>query len=65
MGGMATQLLDELVDQGLPRSIAECIVEALEEELGASGLEQLLLENDPERITALLTEVTVACVGGS
>lgn len=65
VGGMAAQLLEELVDQGLPRSIAECIVEALEEELGASGLEQLLLENDPERITSLLTEVTVACVGGS
>jgi pimeloyl-ACP methyl ester carboxylesterase len=64
-GGLAAQLLEELVDQGLPRNIAECIIESLEEELGASGLEQLLLENDPERITALLTEVTVACVGES
>ena len=62
---LAGQLVDELVAQGLPADVATCIADNLEETLGAAGLEELLLSEDVEELTVLVTEATLACVTGN
>jgi len=38
--------------------------ETIEEELGSSGLEDLLLSGDPEELTRMITDITMECMSG-
>lgn len=64
IGGLRDQLIEELTAAGLPESVAKCIANRLEEDLGASGFEDLLLGGDPEELTNKVTDITLECMAG-
>lgn len=64
VGDLREQLIEELAAAGLPESVAKCIADRLEEDLGTSGLEDLLLGGDPEELTQKITDITLACMAG-
>jgi pimeloyl-ACP methyl ester carboxylesterase len=63
-GGLRDEVLSQLKDAGLPPSVAECIIDRIVGEVGEAGLDQLLLGNDIERLTSLITKHSVRCAGG-
>lgn len=64
IGDLREQLIEELAAAGLPESVAKCIADRLEDDLGTSGLEDLLLGGDPEELTQKVTDITLECMAG-
>lgn len=64
IGDLRDQLVEELVGAGLPESVATCIADSLEEDLGPDGLEDLLLSGDPDELTSKITDITLECMSG-
>jgi pimeloyl-ACP methyl ester carboxylesterase len=64
VGDLREQLIEELAAAGLPESVAKCIADRLEEDLGTTGLEDLLLSGDPEELTQKVTDITLECMAG-
>lgn len=64
IGDLREQLIEEMTAAGLSGSVAECIADRLEEELGTSGLEDLLLSGDQEKLTQMFTDITLECAAG-
>ncbi len=65
LGGMRDQLIDELKGAGLSESVATCIADQLEESMGTTGLEDLLLGGDPNELTNKITEIAQKCMAGN
>lgn len=65
-----TSLRDEVVTQfqgaGIPKKVANCVVDGLIEELGESGFNELVLSGDQKQLGRLVTAQAVRCaaVGG-
>ncbi len=47
---------------GIPEPVAACIVDRLTDELGETGLEDLLLGGDPDALTEKVTGITTQCM---
>ncbi len=62
--GVREQLIDEITAAGLPEDVANCIADTLEEELGTAGLSELLLSDDVDKVTEMVTRITLACTAG-
>lgn len=60
-----TSIRDEVLTQfeqaGIPRDVAECVLEGIIAELGETEFEQLILSGDQERLTRLVTAQAVRC----
>ena len=59
--GLAETVIEQLAAGGLPRSLAECIVGRIIDEVGEDEFERIILENDAEALTKLATAQTLAC----
>ena len=59
--GLSETVVEELTKGGLPRTLAECIVEGIVDEVGEDEFERIVLENDAEELTKLATAQTLAC----
>lgn len=64
-----TSIRDEVLSQfseaGIPEKIANCIIDGIIDELGESSFNQLVLSDDQEQLTRLVTAQAVRCrVGG-
>ncbi|MCP4435246.1 MAG: alpha/beta hydrolase [Actinomycetia bacterium] len=62
--GIRQQLIDEITAAGLPADVANCIVDSLENEFGASGLDELLLGDDIDALTESVSRATLGCMTG-
>lgn len=62
VGDIRNQLIKELTAAGVPQSVAECIADRLEADLGSAGLEDLLLSGDSEELTKKVTDITLECM---
>jgi len=59
------ELVEQFLDQGLDRELAECVLDALIDEVGAARFEALVLSNDVEEFSRLVASVALSCqVGG-
>jgi pimeloyl-ACP methyl ester carboxylesterase len=59
--GLAETVIEQLAAGGLPRSLAECIVERIVGEVGEDEFERIILENDADTLRRLATAQTLAC----
>lgn len=59
--GLGETVVEELTKGGLPRTLAECIVQGIVDEVGEDEFERIVLENDAEELTKLATAQTLAC----
>lgn len=59
--GLSETVVEELTKGGLPRVLAECIVEGIVDQVGEDEFERIVLENDAEELTKLATAQTLAC----
>lgn len=59
--GIRDLLVDELTTAGIPEEAANCIVDELEAELGPSGLDELILGNNPDALAESVTRAALAC----
>jgi pimeloyl-ACP methyl ester carboxylesterase len=57
-------LADQLEQAGVSPEVAECVLAALDEELGPGGLDTLILDDDVEAQTELFTRITLRCMTG-
>lgn len=59
------ELVEQFLDQGLDRELAECVLDGLVDELGPARFEALVLSNDVEEFSRLVASVAISCqVGG-
>ncbi len=63
-GGLRDLVVEQFVEAGLPESVAECVVEGIEDEVGPAGFDQLLLSDDIERMSELVTRQSLRCATG-
>jgi pimeloyl-ACP methyl ester carboxylesterase len=59
--GLGETVIEQLAAGGIPRTLAECIVEKIVEEVGENEFERIILENDVDALTKLATAQTLAC----
>ncbi|MGI9578258.1 MAG: alpha/beta hydrolase, partial [Microthrixaceae bacterium] len=59
--GIRSLLIEELTAAGIPEEAASCIVDELEAELGTSGLDELILGDNPEALTESVTRAALTC----
>ena len=62
VGNITDQLLEQMTAAGIPEPVAACIVDRLTDELGETGLEDLLLGGDPDALTEKVTGITTQCM---
>ena len=55
------EVLAEFEAAGLPADVAQCIVDGIIEELGEAEFERLVLSNEQDRLTRLVTAEAVRC----
>lgn len=60
--GLATQIIDQMVDGGIPRDSAECIINAAIDDVGEARFTAMVLRNDAEELTQLIMAKTLSCV---
>lgn len=54
-------VVGQLVDGGVPREVAVCMVDGIIDEIGAARFDRLILENDQEQLTRLAAAQALAC----
>jgi len=59
--GLGETVIEQLAAGGIPRTLAECIVGKIVEEVGEDEFERIILENDVDALTKLATAQTLAC----
>lgn len=55
------ELISQFLDEGLDRALAECVVDGVIDELGRAEFDALVIRNDVDAFTAILTPQVVAC----
>lgn len=64
-----TSIRDEVLSQfeeaGIPSEIANCVIDGIIDELGEAEFTRLILSNDQERLTRLVTAQAVQCAAAS
>ena len=65
-GGLRDEIVSQLVESGLPESLAECVIDGVIEDTGVAEFNRMVLEQDSEALTRLVTAQTLGCasVGG-
>jgi pimeloyl-ACP methyl ester carboxylesterase len=62
--GLRDEVVSQLVDAGLPDDVAECVVDGMIDEVGAEEFDRLILGNDFDQLTELVTEQSLRCATG-
>lgn len=62
--GMREVVLDQFVESGLPEPIAACVVDGMVEEEGRSEFDRLMLSDDIDRLSDLVTRHSLRCATG-
>lgn len=60
--GLATQIVTQMVEGGIPREAAQCIVDSAIDEVGETRFTSMILRNDTEELTQLIMAKTLSCV---
>ncbi|MHB1139605.1 MAG: alpha/beta hydrolase, partial [Microthrixaceae bacterium] len=60
-GSIRDQLVTELVNAGLGRTLAECVIDGVIAEVGASELDRMVLDEDMNRLGPLIQAQTINC----
>ena len=63
-GGIRDEIVKELTSSGVPEKVATCVVDQLVEQIGEDELNQLVLDEDIDRLTKLVTGATLKCADG-
>lgn len=63
-GGIRDEIVKELTSAGVPDKVATCVVDQLVEQIGEDELNQLVLDEDIDRLTKLVTAATLTCADG-
>ena len=63
-GGIRDEIVKELTSSGVPEKVATCVVDQLVEQIGEDELNQLVLDQDIDRLTKLVTGATLKCADG-
>lgn len=63
-GGIRDEIVKELTSSGVPEKVATCVVDELVEQIGEDELNQLVLDQDIDRLTKLVTGATLKCADG-
>ena len=60
-GGLRDEIVSQLVDGGLPKALAECVIDGVIEQAGSAEFNRMVLEQDSEALTRLVTAQTLGC----
>lgn len=63
-GGLRSEVIEQFVTAGLPESVAGCIVDRIIDEVGAGEFDRMILAEEIERLSELVTRHTLACAAG-
>jgi pimeloyl-ACP methyl ester carboxylesterase len=63
-GGLADVLVEQFVATGIPEPLARCVVDGIREEVGPERFDELVLSNDVEEFTRLVTAQALRCNAG-
>ncbi len=64
-GSIRDQLVTELVNAGLNRGLAECVIDGVIAQVGSSELDRLVLDEDMDRLAPLIQAQTINCASGT
>jgi len=64
-GGIRDVLITQLVDSGVPRRLASCLVDGMIREVGEDELNRMVLDNDASEFTKLAARLTLECASKS
>lgn len=59
---LSTQVVTQMVEGGIPRDAAECIINSAIEDVGETKFTMMVLRNDTEELTQLIMAKTLSCV---
>lgn len=60
-GGLRDEVVDELVKGGLPKALAECVIDGVIESVGSSEFDRMVLEQDTASLQRLVQAQTLGC----
>lgn len=60
--GLSTRVVEEMVNGGIPREVAQCIVDAAIDDVGESAFSRMILRNEAEELSQLIMAKTLSCV---
>jgi pimeloyl-ACP methyl ester carboxylesterase len=60
-GGLRDEVVDELVRGGLPKALAECVIDGVIDAVGSSEFDRMVLEQDTASLQRLVQAQTLGC----
>ena len=60
-GGLRDEVISQLVEGGLPKKLAECVIDGVIKETGSAEFNRMVLEEDVEKLSQLVTAQTLGC----
>jgi pimeloyl-ACP methyl ester carboxylesterase len=60
-GGLRDEVISQLVEGGLPKDLAECVIDGVINETGSAEFNRMVLEEDIEKLSQLVTAQTLGC----
>ena len=60
-GGLRDEVVSQLVEGGLPKKLAECVIDGVIKESGSAEFNRMVLEEDVEKLSRLVTAQTLGC----
>lgn len=61
-GGLSDEVVRQLVEAGLPKDLAQCVIDRMIDKVGLAEFNRIILEQDGEAMSKLVTAQTMACV---
>ncbi|HTO01421.1 MAG TPA: alpha/beta hydrolase [Microthrixaceae bacterium] len=62
--GLSDEVVRQLVDAGLPKDLAQCVIDGLIKQVGLAEFNRIVLEQDTDALSKLVTAQTLSCVSG-
>ncbi|MEX0766941.1 MAG: alpha/beta hydrolase, partial [Microthrixaceae bacterium] len=60
-GGLREEVISQIVETGLPKELAECVIDGVIAETGNAEFNRLVLEEDIEKLSQLIAAQTLSC----
>jgi len=60
-GGLRDEVVSQLVEGGLPKKLADCVIGGVIKEVGAAEFNRMVLEEDVEKLSKLVAAQTLGC----